>query len=376
MEEALKKIMLIVGTRPEAIKMLPVLAIMRNDQSLNVTLYITGQHRELLKDIPLSDYCDEYIIFNRLAPGQSQFDLLSGLVSDFGQFIENKTFDLVMVQGDTNSAAIIAWLSFLSGIPVWHVEAGLRTHDLQQPFPEEGNRRMITSIASFHFASTEMAKDNLIREGVDQNSILVTGNTVVDAINQGKESRKTQALPSEVQVNFDMGHDLVLVTVHRRETLGHQLVEICNALQEIIKLYKNLFICIPVHPNPKVRKVIYENLSEVDRVVLLEPVSHDLIMQLIGMSHLVLTDSGGIQEETPSFRKPLLVLREKTERPEAVKDKFSFMAGTSKESIIRTFVEVQTNYSEIVLEMQGKKNPFGDGHAAERIVDKIKNTQL
>lgn len=372
----MKNILIVVGTRPEAIKVLPLLIQLKTRSIGHVTLYLTGQHKELLQEVQLSNYCDEYITFDRLIPGQSQFDLLSRLVSDFGQFIENKIFDLVMVQGDTSSAAIIAWLSFLAGIPVWHVEAGLRTHDLKQPFPEEGNRRIITSIASFHFASTEMAKENLMREGVDQNSILVTGNTVIDAINQGKGLRKTQVLPSEVQLNIDMGHDLILVTVHRRENLGHQLVEICNALQEIIKLYKNLFICIPVHPNPKVRKVIYENLSEVDRVVLLEPVSHDLIIQLIGMSHLVLTDSGGIQEETPSFKKPLLVLREKTERPEAVKDKFSFMAGTSKESIIRAFVEVQTNYSEIVLEMQGKKNPFGDGHAAERIVDKIRNAQL
>jgi UDP-N-acetylglucosamine 2-epimerase (non-hydrolysing) len=372
----LKRILLVVGTRPEAIKMLPILSEIRKCQDLHSTLYITGQHREMLSSIPIIGLCDELVVFDRLSPGQSQFKLLAGLIADFGEFIETNSYDLVLVQGDTSSAALLAWLSFLSGLKVWHVEAGLRTHDLQQPFPEEGNRRIITSIASFHFASTEMAKENLMREGVDQNSILVTGNTVIDAINQGEGLRKTQALPSEVQVNFDMGHELVLVTVHRRENLGHQLVEICNALQEIIKLYKNLFICIPVHPNPKVRKVIYENLSEVDRVVLLEPVSHDLIMQLIGMSHLVLTDSGGIQEETPSFRKPLLVLREKTERPEAVKDKFSFMAGTSKESIIRTFVEVQTNYSEIVLEMQGKKNPFGDGHAAERIVDKIKNTQL
>ncbi len=367
---------MIVGTRPEAIKMLPVLAIMRNDRSLNVTLYLTGQHKELLEDTPLSAYCDEYIIFNSLIPGQSQYELISMLVSDFGNFIENKSFDLVLVQGDTSSAAVIAWLSFLSGIPVWHVEAGLRTHDLQQPFPEEGNRRIITSIASFHFASTETAKENLIREGIHQNSILVTGNTVIDSINQSKESQKVQALPSEVQLNLDKGHELVLVTVHRRENHGHRLVEICQALQEIIKIYENLFICIPVHPNPKVKAVINEKLSGMDRVVLVEPVSHNLIMRLIDMSHLVLTDSGGIQEETPSFRKPLLVLRDKTERPEAIKEKFSFIAGTSKESIIRAFIEVQTNYSKIVLEMRGKKNPFGDGHAAERIVNKIKNTRL
>lgn len=245
-----------------------------------------------------------------------------------------------------------------------------------QPFPEEGNRRIISSIASFHFASTEMAKENLLREGIHESIIAVTGNTVVDALDRSTVPIKNLELPFQVKTNIDKGLELVLVTVHRRENIGTRLVEICQALLGILNEYPNFFICLPVHPNPEIKRVIYQQMEATNRVVLLEPVPHETLIKLIKESSLIMTDSGGIQEEAPSFKKPVLILRDKTERPEAIAQGFSFIAGTTKVSIMDAFESLQNNYLEIIERMNEKSNPFGDGHASTRIAEIIRKSPL
>ncbi len=366
------KIALIIGTRPEAIKLAPVaLALRRFPESFRPVLIATAQHREILDQaLNLFDLKPDYDL-NVMRPNQTPFDVTTGVLMRLRPVLEAERPNLVIVQGDTTSTFAGALAAFYLQMEVAHVEAGLRTYDKYQPFPEEINRHLISVIADWHFAPTERARANLLNEGVPSERIFVTGNTVVDAL-QMILNRPTRSMPDFLN-RLPSGRRLLLVTTHRRENWGQPLHRILQALKELIRSFPDVVIAFSVHPNPNVRKIVHQELQDVPRIYLLEPLDYHTFVHLINRAYLILTDSGGIQEEAPSLGKPTLVLREVTERPEGVEAGVLKVVGTDVERIV-------TETARLLIDEAAHDNvarchnPYGDGHAAERIVETLRRS--
>jgi UDP-N-acetylglucosamine 2-epimerase len=365
----MKKLIFIFGTRPEAIKMAPVITkCKKSTGSLRLVNIVTAQHREMLDDIlRLFSIQPEYDL-NIMRENQSLEDITVRSLKKLSKIIDYEKPDMILVQGDTTTTFIGALAGFYNKIPIAHIEAGLRTYDKYQPFPEEINRKLTTALTDIHFPPTKRAAENLIREGVPPSDIFITGNTVIDALLEmiGRNYRFKKPLDKMVNRHGR----LILVTAHRRENLGEPLNRICFALKEIAQTIKNIQILFAIHPNPKVRKIVLNALRHHRNIHLLPPLDYQAFAHIMAKSRLILTDSGGIQEEAPSLGKPVLVLRNKTERPEAVEAGTVKLIGTDTRKIVeetRILLENADEYGR----MAKAVNPYGDGRASDRIVQII-----
>lgn len=361
------RIAVVIGTRPEAIKMAPLYKALReSDTEFETVLISTGQHREMLAQVLSVFDIEPTIDLDLMRKNQSLSALTSRVMTRIEATLLEIRPDMLLVQGDTSTVFAASLVAFHLGIPVGHVEAGLRSHDRRNPFPEEINRRLTSVVTQLHFAPTRRAKNELIAEGISASNIAITGNTIVDAMHQLSDIfHDRRALPTDA-VNSGR-YRIILVTSHRRESWGSQLEEICLALKVLVKRFPDIAIVYPVHMNPNVRSTVNEILSGCERIYLTEPLDYFGFIRLMKKSHFILTDSGGIQEEAPTFNKPVLVLRNTTERPEAVQAGLARIVGTSKEAIIRHASELLTD-EQALASMKGRPNPFGDGQASDRIV--------
>lgn len=359
------KILVCFGTRPEAIKMAPVIHELNTSKS-NFKVCVTGQHREMLDQVlNFFEIIPDYDL-SLMSPDQSLNKLSSEILDAFDKVISIFQPDLVMVHGDTTTSVMAAWAAFHRNIKVAHVEAGLRTFTYHAPFPEEMNRQITARLASHHFAPTLKAKNNLLLENVTEQNIYITGNTIVDAVKLGLskiEKLDMKELTLELDIDINKLEKFILVTGHRRENFGDGLENLCEALLEIASKTE-VDIVYPVHLNPNVKKVIHEKLNGVSNIHLIEPVSYPIMLYLLKNCELIISDSGGIQEEAPSFGKKVLVTREMSERTEAIESGNAIIVGTSKHKIVLEASKIIQNSSKGILE-----NPFGDGHASSRIIE-------
>jgi UDP-N-acetylglucosamine 2-epimerase (non-hydrolysing) len=360
------RVAVVIGTRPEAVKMAPVVLALRAERSrFETRVVLTAQHREMADDILAHFGIAPDQDLDLMRPKQSLFVTTSRLVARMEKVLDVEKPDVVLVQGDTTTTFVAALGAFYKGIRVGHIEAGLRTEDKANPFPEEVNRRLTSHIADLHFAPTETARRALLRERVAPESIFVTGNTVIDALlwTKGRLPRKLPAVLSRV----DSSKRIVLVTSHRRENWGAPLVDVCLALEDIAAAFDDVQIVFPVHPNPVVKDTVMRILGRLPNVLLLPPLDYGAFVALMSRTSLILTDSGGVQEEAPSLGIPVLVLRRKTERPEAVRAGVVRLVGTDRTRIVRTSTRLLTDRAAYRA-MARRKNPYGDGRAASRIV--------
>lgn len=368
---ARRTVLTIFGTRPEAIKLASVIEELRRKASeFRCVVCCTGQHREMVRQVIDALDIDVDVNLDSMTASQTLAQLTSRLFKDLDAVIETAKPDWVLVQGDTTSAMVAATCAFYRKISVGHVEAGLRTHNRWAPFPEEINRIFISRVADLHFAPTERAARRLREEGVSADAVHVTGNTVVDALRRVREqihSYKPGDVSVDAQGFFDR-YRVLLVTSHRRESFGRGLENICRAIAEIVGVYPDVAVIYPVHLNPNVRDPVHRILGRNPRIALMEPVNYFSLLYLMERCHLILTDSGGLQEEAPSFGKPVLVLRETTERPEAIDAGCARLVGTSREGIVnalRELLDKPAAYKSMV----ATSNPFGDGESGRRIVE-------
>jgi len=357
------KVMTIFGTRPEAIKMAPVVHALSADEKFELIITVTAQHREMLDQFLRFFGMQPRYDLNIMREGQTLADITSRAVEGIDKVLKDEKPDLVLVQGDTTTAFVGALVAYYHKIPCGHIEAGLRTGDKFAPFPEEINRKLIGAIADLHFAPTLRAKQNLLREGVPERSIFVTGNTVVDAL-----LWTLQRLPEPNRTNE--GQRMILVTAHRRENWGEPMERICKALRRIADKFPDVQIIFPMHKNPVVREVAYRVMGDHDRIKLCEPPDYFEFVRLMRDAYLIVTDSGGVQEEAPTLGKPVLVLREKTERPEAVEAGVVKVIGTDEEKIVAEVSRLLSD-EDAYRAMQRPVNPYGDGKAALRIKQAI-----
>jgi len=371
------KTMLIFGTRPEAIKMAPVIARMKREK-LKTVVCVTAQHREMLDQVLkiFRIQCDYDL--NVMRPSQDLFSLSAATLTGLKRILAKERPDMVLVQGDTTTAFIGGLAAFYLKIPVGHVEAGLRTHNKYSPFPEEINRRLLSTIADIHFAPTEWARSNLLKEGVAASKIFVTGNTVVDALLEIQQRQKTKSAHEAWNRYFFKSWNIVipekitdkkiiLVTGHRRENFGKSFRDICFALKKIALSRKDAVIVYPVHLNPNVQQPVNSILSGIEAIRLIRPLDYEPFIYLMGRAHLILTDSGGIQEEAPSLGKPVLVMRDTTERPEGIEAGVVKLVGSDKERIVRAAMKLMDD-PRAYKRMSNAINPYGDGKSAGRIV--------
>jgi len=362
----MEKIAMIFGTRPEAIKMAPVYQALAKS-NFKPIIIATAQHREMLDQVlKLFKISPDYDL-NIMRDKQSLSDLTSRLISSIDRVFKKEKFDATLVQGDTTSTFAGALVAFYNKCPVAHIEAGLRTKNVYNPFPEEINRRLSSSLANYHFPPTKKAKNNLINEGIPDENIVITGNTVIDALKWvvNNKNYDMKRIRKELDL-FDKKY--ILLTTHRRESWGEPMRNIMKAARELLDKEKDLHIVFPVHLNPAVREIVFEELKEEKRAILLDPLDYLPFVAVMEGSKIILTDSGGIQEEGPALGKPVLVLRETTERPEAIESGTAKLVGTSIERIVNealTLLHDEGKYKQ----MAKATNPFGDGKAAKRIVE-------
>jgi len=360
-----KKVLFCFGTRPEAIKLAPVIKeLERFPRSFAVRVLVTAQHRRMLDQVlAVFDIRPDFDL-DLMRPNQSLAGLTANTLAGIGHVLRVEGGDIVVVQGDTTSALASALAAYYLRVPVAHVEAGLRTHDKYVPFPEEMNRRLIAALADLHFAPTRRARENLVREGVPPGRIRVTGNTVVDALLMAVKSRRQWRVPVLGRINA--GQRVILVTGHRRESFGSGFRRICRALAALVRRNPDVEVVYPVHLNPNVRMPVRQVLSGLERIHLIEPLGYLPFVRLMQRAHLILTDSGGIQEEAPTLGKPVLVMRDQTERPEGVRAGTARLVGTSVERIVRE-TERLLRSPRAYARMAQAANPYGDGRAAARI---------
>ena len=363
------KILSVFGTRPEAIKMAPVLTELNKYPEITSVVCVTAQHREMLDQVlELFEIKPDYDL-SIMQPNQSLSEITARALTKLDEVLTKAKPDWVLVQGDTTTAMVGALAAFYHQIKVGHVEAGLRSFDKYQPFPEEINRKIATSISDLHFAPTEVSKQNLIREGINEANILVTGNTVIDALLQVAD--KPYDWDSSPLSEIPRDKKIILVTAHRRENHGEPLHNICAALRTLAERFSDVQIVYPVHLNPNVQKIVRATLGEIPNVTLLEPLEYLPLVQLMKQSHLVITDSGGIQEEAPGLGKPVLVLREVTERPEGVTAGTVKLVGTNTATIVTEAANLLMNV-DTYQKMSQAVNPYGDGNASARIVERLR----
>ena len=363
------KLLNIVGTRPEAIKMAPLVQLLQRTAAVESILCLTAQHREMLDQVlSLFKLQSDYDL-DIMQKNQSLTYITAAALEKLEGVVSAEKPDMVLVQGDTTTTMAGSLAAFYHQIPVGHVEAGLRTGDKYAPFPEEMNRRVNSVIAQLHFAPTAEARSNLLREGIPENTIFVTGNTVIDALNTTVQEGFSFPDPRLGGLDFQR-HRILLVEAHRRENLGAPMESICRALLDLLQAYPDIRIVFPVHKNPAVRDVVFKYLEAHERVVLLEPLDPLSFHNLMARAHLILTDSGGIQEEAPALGKPVLVLRQVTERPEALEAGTALLVGTRRDVILaqaRRLLDDPAAYKA----MAKASNPYGDGEASRRIVQLI-----
>ena len=371
-----KKVLLVFGTRPEAIKMAPLaLQLKQQEGSFETKVCVTGQHRQMLDQVlELFNLTPDFDL-NLMKPGQTLSDITSGVLKGLEQVFAEWTPDVVLVHGDTATTFAASLAAYYHKITVGHVEAGLRTGDIYSPWPEEANRKLTGALTTYHFAPTQSSYNNLIKENIDPKNITITGNTVIDALLTVKEKVETDRAviaQFEQQFNFlDSTKKLILVTGHRRENFGQGFLNICTALANIAKQYPDVQIVYPVHLNPNVQKPVNELLSGISNIYLIAPQDYLPFVYLMNRSYLILTDSGGIQEEAPSLGKPVLVMRDTTERPEAVEAGTVKLVGTDAALIQQSVVELLEN-TELYETMAAAHNPYGDGTACAQIIEVLK----
>jgi len=364
------KVLIVFGTRPEAIKMAPVVKML--EKSFDACVCVTAQHREMLDQVlELFEIMPDYDL-NIMKPGQDLFDVTSNVLLGMKQVLQKENPDLVLVHGDTTTTMATSLAAFYLQIPVGHVEAGLRTYDIRSPFPEELNRQVTGRVTAYHFAPTEQARKNLLSEQVVDEKIIVTGNTVIDALLSVVTKARSMPYSDQLiqQLPFLECVDLsriVLVTGHRRENFGQGFDDICQGLHDLAGMHADVQFVYPVHLNPNVREPVNQVLSNLDNVHLIEPLDYLPFVKLMDASYLLLTDSGGIQEEAPSLGKPVLVMRDTTERPEAVEAGTVKLVGANRERIVEAVNRLLTD-DTVYQVMARAHNPYGDGHASERIL--------
>jgi UDP-N-acetylglucosamine 2-epimerase (non-hydrolysing) len=360
-----RRVMFCFGTRPEAIKLAPVIReLARHPKELQPVVLVTAQHRQMLDQVlRVFDITPDYDL-DVMRPGQSLADVTVAVLRGVEPVLRRARPDMIMVQGDTTSALAAALAAFYERIPVGHVEAGLRTSDKYSPYPEEMNRRLVSSLADLHFAPTRAARENLLREGVPRGRIHVTGNTVVDALKAMRGSKAAWHVP--VLDRIAPEQRVILVTAHRRESFGPGFERICRALRMIVERNPEVAVVYPVHLNPNVRKPVRALLGRTPRVYLIEPLEYLPFVRLMERAYLILTDSGGIQEEAPALGKPVLVMRDVTERPEAVAAGTAKLVGTDTDTIVSA-TERLLRSAAVYRKMARARNPFGDGRASRRI---------
>lgn len=367
-----QKNLIIFGTRPEAIKMAPLISEFMKNEEFETKVCVTAQHREMLDQVLEFFQIQPDYDLNIMKPEQTLSSLTADILTELGKIIDEYQPDFIYVHGDTTTSMVSALAGFYAGSKICHVEAGLRTFDKNSPFPEEINRQITGRLADYHFAPTKQAANNLLLENVDQERIVVTGNTVIDALLDSVQ--KLKDFESEEISNLKKvitSQKVILVTGHRRENHGEGFIKICEALKEIALIFPQVQIIYPVHLNPNVQRPVREILSNINNVKLIAPLSYPAFVWLMMKSYLIITDSGGVQEEAPSLGKPVLVMRETTERPEAVSAGTVLMVGTDKKMIVnetRMLLEDNEKYAS----MGDRHNPYGDGQASRRIVNFMK----
>lgn len=363
------RVMSVFGTRPEAIKMAPLVKELEKSEHIENLVCVTAQHREMLDQVlEIFDIKPDYDL-NIMKDRQTLTGITTRVLEGMEGVLEEAKPDIVLVHGDTSTTFVTALAAFYKQIPVGHVEAGLRTYNIYEPFPEEMNRKLAGAIATLHFSPTPLAKNNLLKEAVDEEAIYITGNTVIDALKTTIHEDYHFTVDILNQIDFK-NKRVITMTAHRRENLGEPLRNICEAVREIANEFADVEVVYAVHKNPAVRDVAYEILGDVKNVHLIEPLDLKDMHNLMQRSYLVLTDSGGLQEEVPSMGKPVLVLRNVTERPEGIEAGTLKLAGVEKDTIYSLTHELLTN-ENIYKQMAQAKNPFGDGEASRRIVEAI-----
>ena len=363
MFEALKKVMLVFGTRPEAIKMCPLVNELKTRSTLETVVCVTGQHRQMLDQVLAAfDVQPDYDL-SIMKDKQTLFDVTVNILERIKAVLEEVKPDVVLVHGDTSTTFVTALACYYLQIPVGHVEAGLRTYNIYSPYPEEFNRQAVGIISAYNFAPTELSAENLIREGKDPATIHITGNTAIDALKTTVRADYTHP-----ELDWAAGSRLIVITAHRRENLGEPMHHMFRAIRRIIDEHPDVKAIYPIHLNPAVRAAAREELGDCDRVRLIEPLDVLDFHNFLARSYLILTDSGGIQEEAPSLGKPVLVMRDTTERPEGIKAGTLKLVGTDEQTIYENFNRLLTD-SAAYDAMAKASNPYGDGHACKRIAD-------
>jgi len=379
----MKKILLVFGTRPEAIKMAPLVKEFQKDTTnFEVKVCVTAQHREMLDQVlELFEIIPDYDL-NLMKPGQDLYDITSNVLLGMKGVLSDFNPDIVLVHGDTTTTSATSLAAFYQQIKLGHVEAGLRTHDIYSPFPEEVNRQITGILANYHFAPTVTSQDNLLDENKDSQNILVTGNTVIDALFFALDKIKNDKeleLKIKNQI-LDFGYEIqetkkiILVTGHRRENHGQGFINICEALKSIAKKNPTFDIVYPVHLNPNVQKPVKEILSDISNIYLIEPLQYEQFLYIMDKSYFIITDSGGVQEEAPSLGKPVLVMRDTTERPEALEAGTVKLVGIDKNKIIDEAQKLIDNEKEYN-KMSKSHNPYGDGKACKKIVNFLRDSK-
>ena len=365
------KILMIFGTRPEAVKMCPLAIELRKHKEFECKICLTGQHREILSQMMQAFGIEADYDLEIMRENQTLNMITSSVLEKLDPVLEKEDPDIVLVHGDTTTSFAAALASFFRKITVGHVEAGLRTGNIYSPFPEEMNRLLSDRICTYYFAPTELNRQNLIKEGIKDN-IFVTGNTVIDSFEYTVSPDYTFSNVMLKDLDFQ-AHRVIPITAHRRENLGQPLVNICNAILKLASMYKDIIFVYPVHPNPAVKDTVYDILSGLENVILTDPLDVFDMHNLLSRCFLVMTDSGGLQEEAPYFGKPVIVLRTETERPEAVSAGTVKVVGVSEENIIFE-VSKLLNDNNAYEKMSMSVNPYGDGHASQRIADILLKT--
>lgn len=366
----MKKVLAVFGTRPEAIKMCPLVSELKKRKNLKTTVCITGQHKQMVQPVLKKFNVVPAYDLNIMKEQQDLFDITELILISIKEVLIKEKPDIVLVHGDTSTSFAAALACFYLQIAVGHVEAGLRTYNLYSPFPEEFNREAVSIIAKYNFAPTSMAKKNLIQEGREEQSVFVTGNTVIDAL-------KTTVAEDFCHAELEWAKDskLIILTAHRRENVGEPMKNMFKAIIKVLDKYEDVKIIYPIHMNPKVRKIAIEILSHNDRIHIIEPLDVFEFHNFLARAYMILTDSGGIQEEASALGKPVLIMRDTTERPEGIQAGTLKLVGTKESLIFNAFEELLTN-SKKYEEMSKASNPYGDGLASKRIADVIEFEQI
>lgn len=362
-----KTVMLVFGTRPEAIKMCPLVNELKKRKSIKTVVCVTGQHRQMLDQVLETFNVVPDFDLSVMKDKQTLFDITTNILNRIKEVLEEVKPDTVLVHGDTSTTFVTALACFYLQIPVGHVEAGLRTYNIYSPYPEEFNRQAVSIISKYNFAPTEKSKNNLIKEGKDEKTIWVTGNTAIDALKT--TVRQDYSHP---ELDWANGSKLIFITAHRRENLGAPMHNMFRAIRRVMEEHKDVKALYPIHMNPVVRKAADEELGDFDRIHIIDPVEVFDCHNIMARSYMILTDSGGIQEEAPSLGKPVLVMRDTTERPEGIAAGTLKLVGTDEETIYNNFKLLLENEEEYK-KMAHAANPYGDGHACERIADILEN---